>query len=415
MLHEIMKITFCIFSGYCVYCLIRYLPRMGAWFGSFKKQQRLENDEKSRFAIIVPARNESSVIGELFASLERQTYKNFDTYVIVKDYNDKSIDLAKKAGAIPLVLRDQNCKGDALDYALKTILKGKENYDSCFIIDADCYMADNCLFELNNAMKSGKQVIQARRKVKNFYIKSKKANSLVSSCNGLIWNIIDDLGNRYKSDHNITGMLIGTGIMIRMDVVKELGGWPYKQTLTEDIEFMNDCAIRGISTFYYSYAEIFLEESTKLRVTNKRRERWMNGVINSKRIYNERLKTVNKKDRYFVTGLSPIFHLVGACTIYALMNLVAFIVMFFTDNLTWQFCLQLSLLSLSIIYFLFFVLTIFILLAGRIKRPWYEQIILLFVHPLFYMGYIPIIIKIYLGLSANKWEVIDRVNFEAYK
>ena len=73
---------------------------------------------------------------------------------------------------------------------------------------------------------------------------------------------------------------------------------------------------------------------------------------------------------------------------------------------------MLGLISLGIIYACFFILTLFILMVGKIHRPWYEKILLLFIHPIFYMGYIRIVLKVYLGLTSNKWEVIDRVKFE---
>lgn len=411
MLEELIKYGFYVFMAFITICLIGYIPRLVAWFYGFKKQKHLINEKKNKIAIIVPARNESMVIGELFESIKKQTYKNFDTFVIVKDPKDKTIEMAKEIGAISLVCENQTKKSDCLDYALKEAMK-KGIYDAAFIIDADCFMDPNCMEELNNALSSGKQIIQVKKRVKNFYMKQKNANSIWSSCNGLIWTIIDDLGNKYKSAKGITNMLIGTGIMIRMDVVKELNGWPYNQTLTEDIEFMNDAAIRGYSTFYYEHAIIYLEESTSLRVTNKRRTRWMDGVINSKRIYNDRLKEASDKNRYFVTALSPCFLFVGACLIYFLLNTVIGGVLFFLGSSLWIECFFLGLLSLGIIYLAFFILTIFILLTGKIHRPWYEKIMLLFIHPIFYMGYIRICLKVYLGLTSNKWEVIDRVKFE---
>ena len=411
MLSELIKIGFYVFIVFIIFCIINYIPRLIAWFYGFKKQKHLEKNRDNKIAIIVPARNESMVIGNLFESIKKQTYRNFDTFVIVKDPNDPTIEMAKEIGAISLVCQNQTKKSDALDYALKEAMKKKE-YDSCFIIDADCYMDDKCLEELNNALSSGKQIIQVKKRVKNFYMKNKNANSIWSSCNGLIWTIIDDLGNKYKSAKGITNMLIGTGIMIRMDVVEELGGWPYNKTLTEDIEFMNDAAIKGYSTFYYEHAIIYLEESTSLRVTNKRRTRWMDGVINSKREYNDKLKTASERNRYFVTALSPCFLLIGACLVYFALNLIIGGILFFRDSSLWIECFMLALLSLGIIYACFFILTLFILLVGKIHRPWYEKILLLFIHPIFYMGYIRIVLKVYLGLTSDKWEVIDRVKFE---
>ncbi|MCR5462665.1 MAG: glycosyltransferase family 2 protein [bacterium] len=411
MLAEIMKVAFYVFVVFLLFCLINYMPRMFAWFYGFKKQKHLVKNKDNKIAIVVPARNESMVIGTLFDSIKKQTYKNFDTFVIVKDPKDQTIEMAKEIGAIPLVCENQTKKSDALDYALKKIMKDG-SYDSAFIIDADCYMDPKCMEELNNALSSGRQIIQVKKRVKNFYMKQKHANSIWSSCNGLIWTIIDDLGNKYKSAKGITNMLIGTGIMIRMDVINELNGWPYNETLTEDIEFMNDAAIKGYSTLYYEHAIIYLEESTSLKVTNKRRTRWMDGVINSKRIYNDRLKNANEKDKYYVTALSPCFLFVGTCLLYSLLNLIFGATLFIIGNDLWTECFLLSLVSLGVIYVAFFILTLFILMVGHIKRPWYEKILLLFIHPLFYMGYIRICLKVYLGLTSNKWEVIDRVKFE---
>ena len=411
MLNELIKIGFYVFLVFIAFCILNYIPRLVAWFYGFKKQKHLTKNKDNKIAIIVPARNESMVIGNLFESIKKQTYKNFDTFVIVKEPNDPTIEMAKEIGAITLICQNQTKKSDALDYALKEAMKRKE-YDSAFIIDADCFMDEMCMEELNNALSSGKQIIQVKKKVKNFYMKNKNANSIWSSCNGLIWTIIDDLGNKYKSAKGITNMLIGTGIMIRMDVVEELGGWPYNKTLTEDIEFMNDAAIKGYSTFYYEHAVIYLEESTSLRVTNKRRTRWMDGVINSKRIYNDKLKKASEKNRYYVTALSPCFLLIGACLVYFMLNLIIGGILFFMDSYLWVECFLLSLLSLGIIYGCFFMLTLFILLVGKIHRPWYEKILLLFIHPIFYMGYIRIVLKVYLGLTSDKWEVIDRVKFE---
>ena len=144
MLSELIKIGFYVFIVFIIFCIINYIPRLIAWFYGFKKQKHLEKNRDNKIAIIVPARNESMVIGNLFESIKKQTYRNFDTFVIVKDPNDPTIEMAKEIGAITLVCQNQTKKSDALDYALKEAMKKKE-YDSCFIIDADCYMDDKCL------------------------------------------------------------------------------------------------------------------------------------------------------------------------------------------------------------------------------------------------------------------------------
>lgn len=413
---EILIVAYVIICGLC---LLSYLPRLRAWFGAFKKQKRIKNNINHKLALLVPARNESCVINDLFESIKKQTYNraNFDIYVLVKDPNDPTIELTKNMGGYTYVVKGQKCKGDALDYCLKQLLKENKVYDGYIVVDADCRLDELFLEEMNNALASDKQVIQAKKIVKNYYM-GKKANSWASSCNGIIWTIIDELGNRYKSDKNITGMIIGTGLMLRHDVVKMLNGWPYRQTLTEDIEFMNDCALRGISTYYYSYAKILVEESTSLSTTNKRRKRWLRGVVDSKRLYYKRLcdnaKTKeDKKNKYFVTALDPVFYFIGCNTFAFIIGIIMTIFLIVMKNALWIDTLILSGITVGIIYTSFFILTLFCVIIDWkvIKLPLYKKILLMFIHPLFYMGYIPIIGKILFSEKNDGWEVIERIDY----
>mgnify|MGYP000904630661 CR=1 FL=1 len=422
MVKTALDISLYVFLAICSLLIIFYIPRLKGWFASFKKQKRLINDKKNNIAVIIPARNESKVIGDLLDCLTRQTYpkEHFGVHVIVKESNDPTIEIAKQTKASVHIASNQTCKGDALDFCLKEILNtNPEQYDAYVIVDADCMLDSKFLEEMNNAMTSGKQVIQAKKIVKNYHIKDKKANSISASCNGLIWTIIDDMGNRYKSDKNITGMTIGTGLMLRSDVVKMLGGWPYRQTLTEDIEFMFDCMVKKISTFYYSYAIMYMEEATSLKVTNKRRRRWLTGVVDSKRIYAKQVKNSattkeDKRNKYYVLALWPVFYYVGACVFFSIMQFGFSIALFILGESLWIKALLYSIIGVGIIYISFLILTLFCLIIERKNMPisLFRRIILLFVHPVFYMGYIPIIARA-LFFSNNKgWEVIERIDFK---
>ena len=77
--------------------------------------------EKRRIALLIPARDESRVIGDLFDSILRQTYdrENFDVNVIVKRADDPTVEMAKKLGFSVFVVPDQTCKGAALDGSSK--------------------------------------------------------------------------------------------------------------------------------------------------------------------------------------------------------------------------------------------------------------------------------------------------------
>lgn len=405
-----------------IFCLVIYLPRIKGWFGAIKPQKKLVCEKKNKFAVLIPAKNEGKIIEDILRSLAAQTYPReyFDIHVIVKEKNDITIQKTEQYGGYAYVAENQKCKGDALDFCMKSILKNRaDEYDAFFIVDADCLLEPTCMEEINNAMASGADVIQAKKIVKNYLSKNKNANSLASSCNGIIWTLIDDMGNRYKSDKGITNMTIGTGLLLTNSLVKRLGGWPYKQTLTEDMELMNDCAVKGYKTFYYSYAKIYVEESTSLRVTNIRRTRWLTGLIDSKRIYNERLNTVaaeggkKRRDVYFVKALWPVYYYIGTLTIAALVWLAMFGILAFMHSPAAIKALLYSSLAVAAIYASFFVMTFCAMIVDRknIKLPFYKKIALLFAHPIFYMGYIPIITKALLNKSADTWIAIERMDF----
>ena len=167
--------------------LLYYLPRVYAWFFGRKPQEILSNKKKNRIAVLVPARDESSVIDAFFQSANRQTYDRefFDFHVIVKDPLDQTVFMAAQNNARVHVVNNQNKKGDALDACLKTLLKENKNYyDSYLIIDADCMMHEKCLEEFNNAMASGRQIIQAKKLVKNYINKNRDSVTMATKCNG---------------------------------------------------------------------------------------------------------------------------------------------------------------------------------------------------------------------------------------
>lgn len=414
----IILLTFIIF-------IIAYLPRIIAWFGSFKKQKRIYNTKLNKIAIVIPARNESKVIKELLESLKNQSYDKayFDPYIIVKDENDPTIDIVKSYNYNYMIVPWQKKKSDALDYCLKSLIHSNKNYDSYYIVDADCILEKDCLLELNNAMASDCQIIQSKKIVKNYLSDNKKNKTLSVTCNGIIWTLIDDMGNRFKSDHKITNMTIGTGVMLRSDLVKILNGWPYDQTLTEDIELMYDCVFRGIKTFYYSYSKIYVEEATTLKVTNIRRNRWLDGLINSRFLYKNRIDSLFKNpsnilNLYYSQACVIPYFFIGLLSLYTVGLLTASLIFIFVNMQAALALFMLSLFSFSLIYLSFFIMTLLALIIdGKyMSVSLFKKIITLFIHPFFYMGYIFIVAKVYLNIKREeKWISIDRIDFGGNK
>lgn len=415
---KIPIITAIVLGSIAALALLLYLPRLFAWFGSAKPQKRFTAKANRKIAVVVPARNESVTIGALFDSIKKQSYpkEDFELFVVVKDQDDKTITMAKDNGFNVHVAQNQKCKGDALDSCIVSVLNcSPDKFDAFLIVDADCVLDKHFLEEMNNAMESGAKVIQGKRLVKNRLYD--KGNSLVSDCNGLIWTIIDQLGNRYKADHNITGMTIGTGIMLDADLLKELGGWVYRQTLTEDIELMYDCVAKGIKTYYTEYALIFVEESPLLSITDNRRTRWMTGVTDSRHYYAKKVAAVKKtrqnfKNVYFTNALQIVYFYIGSLYLNTLAQGCYTIIALLFGGV-WLSPLVFCLSSLALIYLSFFVLTLACLISDRksLKLSFGRKILVLFAHPIFYMGYIKIISRALAHKNTQEWVCIEHTDF----
>lgn len=401
--------------------LILYFPRLIGWFGWIFPQKKLSCEKKHRFALIVPARDEGRAVLPLFQSIKEQSYgrectkeageRLFDTYVIVKNPHDEVIEYAKEIDAKVYVDEEQKSKGDCLDYCIRHILMSGRKYDGYMIVDADCRLDADFMKNMNDALESGAQVITARKLVGNYKInecshnvRSMTACNHITCQNGLIWSIIDELGNRFKSAMGFTTMPITTGILIRGDLVEEWGGWNYRQTLTEDMELLRDCACKGIRTFHYSYAKFYLEEAPSHADTNKRRTRWMTGMVEADRLYCRELFKRHGMwafaDNYYILSLWIVYAYIGTLSAAVFFNII-------TLNF-WQ-----AAAAFILIYTAFFALSVMAVLADwkNIGLSLAGKLGLMLMHPFFYMEYIFIVARAVLGLKPKSWEKIGRVQY----
>ena len=401
-----------------IFFLIMCFPRLRCWSYAFKKQERLKNEKNERLAVLIPARNESVSVGTLFDCLASQTYPRecFDVHVIVADENDKTIGMAREKGFFAHVAADQTCKSDALDSCLQKILgEDASRYDAYIIIDADCALDADFLEEMNNALASGADIICSKKKVKNYFFGTRREQPMSACCNAIIWTLLDNMGNRYKSAKGYPCFTVGTGLMLRANVNREKNGWPYKATMTEDVELMHEAVIDHRRFFFYEHAVLYMEEAQKLSETNKRRRRWLTGVADGERLYRKQVrKNCSFGERYYTSALNHIYRYVGTSVVFTAVMAVLCAVLAILGDSLWKACLALALSGIAVLYLSFLITTVVALLSDRenIKLPLHRKIALTFVHPLFYMQYIFIIGKALLRPHGKRtWEAIERVDF----
>lgn len=397
---------------------VLYAPRAYCWFASLKPQKRLVSTKNNRLALFIPARNEGKSVIPLLESIDEQTYSRdyFDIFIVVKDPADEVYYYGNAVGAEVLCDPAQTCKGDCLNYGFNKIIhKYPGKYDGFIIVDADCVLKPDFMEQMNNAMESGADVINAKKLVGNYYTGGGRNDNLVTACNGLIWTFMDDMGNRWKSDHGFTTMTVTTGIMISARLVEKMDGWTYRQTLTEDMELQRDCSLQGYKTFYYSYAQFYMQEAPTLEETDKRRNRWMNGLTHADFIYAHDMLAKRGfhsfADNYFMFCLWIVYLYVAIMLATAVFNIVGCAYLLFQGDVYAWHMLLVSGYAVGAVYFAFFLLTLAALIVNRkdVRLSFYDRIAVLFTHPLFYMGYISIVVHAIFDRRPMQWDEIARV------
>lgn len=260
-----------------VTCLL--MAGFGIYFGAVSlgcllpKERVREAKQQLHFAVLVPARNESSCIAGIVESFRRQDYPKelVDIYVIPNHCEDDTAARAAAAGATILSVSAQvRSKGQALQEAFDILLR-EESHDAFCIFDADNEVNTEFLVHMNRALQ-GTRVAKSRIFAKNAH------ESWVCACYETFFCNANLLLNAARERWGLSARVIGTGFAVRRDLMEELGGWK-AVSLTEDVEFYAMLAARGERTAFVPQAITYDEEPLTFRESLTQRRRWMSGIM----------------------------------------------------------------------------------------------------------------------------------------
>ena len=421
---RMINLVLIIYCAFILFALILYIPRIFGFIYGFKKSKTFVATSKRKIGIIIPARGESEIIGDLFKSIAEQDYDRtcFDMFVIVKDEDDPTVDIAKAAGASVTIVPDQHCKGDALDGFFMSQAKDKlENYDAFVIVDADGLLSPNYLSEINNALESGADIIETQKIAKNF-LGDKNCRSLFSNCSALTYPIIDELGNAYRMQKGMPLTLIGQGLVLRRCVIEEIGGWPYR-TMTEDYELKLDSLLRGYKSIYYPDAILYTEEAKSHRENYVRRVRWVTGHKQCDIKYKKQIKQqikVNKRitlgEFEYFFGLLPYFVFLAGEVIAFLAGIGLAIYYFASGSVLWMSALKILVaLPPIILYLVLYSYSVLALLTSKhafSSLTKGEFLAVAFFNPFYLIEYVPIYFSCARKIRKNEvieWKATERV------
>ena len=229
---------------------------------------------KTKFAILIAARNEEKVIGNLLDSLNKQNYPKelYDIFVIPNNCTDKTREIAVNKGATIIDCQvPVSSKGDALKFSFKFMLQNYPEYEAYCIFDADNIVHPNFLKRMNDAKLAGYKVAQGYRDSKN------PSDTWISSCYSLYYLVQNYFFNQARMNMGWSSSINGTGFMISKEVITEYGFNTI--TLTEDIEFAAQCALNNTKIAFVKDAITYDEQPLSFSQSWKQRKRWSIGTF----------------------------------------------------------------------------------------------------------------------------------------
>ena len=232
--------------------------------------------KKHKYAIVIAARNESAVIGNLLDSIKKQDYPSdlITTFVVADNCSDNTAEIARKNGAICYERFDneRKTKGFALQYLFEKIEEdyGRMNFEGYFVFDADNLLKKDYITRMNDAFDSGEKIITSYRNTKNF------DENWIASTYALHWIRSIRCNHRTRSVLRLATNIQGTGFLFSNEIVKD--GWKYT-SLTEDRALTADAVAQGYRISYNDDAMFYDEQPTSLRIALRQRLRWSRGHL----------------------------------------------------------------------------------------------------------------------------------------
>lgn len=371
-----------------------------------KTRQKLKT-----FCILIPARNESKVIGDLLKSIKNQTkpVNMQNVYIIVENESDPTINIAKNFNAQIFVRKDLHLKskGYALNELITYLDKKEIYYDAYFILDADNILDKNFILEMEKSYVKGYDIAIGYRNLKN------GNDSVIAACSGITFAFLNSNGNETKSKQSRNITLSGTGLYIAGEYIKKWHSFPF-HSLTEDYELTLYSIEKNMTSIYNKDAIFYDEQPIIYKNTINQRIRWIKGYFENRKKYIPKFRKLLKNNNNAgslineISGMRPyIFMIVGAL-LYTFNQLINIIKIHDIHNIIVILSIKKIILIILLAYLLFMLMTAFVVLKDKdkINLTYKMQLKAIFFSPLFFITYIPCAIKALFQKNVE-WKVVE--------
>ena len=225
-----------------------------------------------RFAMIVPAHNESAVIERTVRSLLAVDWPAALRRVIVVADNcsDDTAALARAAGAEVLERFNdtERGKGFALAYAYKTVI-AENREEAVVVIDADSEVTPNLLQAFAARIETGTRAMQAYSGVLNPQVNWR--TRLVT----IAMTLMHRVRSRGRERLGVSGGVRGNGMCFVLPLLTEV---PHRAfSIVEDLEYSVQLGYAGVAVACVDEAEVLAEMVSTGRAAESQRARWEGG------------------------------------------------------------------------------------------------------------------------------------------
>lgn len=355
-----------------------------------RKYSYLESRGK-RVAVLIAARNEQAVIGELIDSIRAQDYPQhlIDIVVGADNCSDRTAEIARERGARVFERQDTEHvgKGYVLNFLLHKLRSLGLSYDAYIVLDADNILDPGFIAAMCGCAEQGHDIVTCYRNSKNY------GDNWISAGYALWFLREAQYLNNARMRLGSSCAVSGTGFLFSDGVLEACGGWNFF-LLTEDIEFTIDNVVRGEKVGYAAGAVLYDEQPTSFAQSWRQRMRWSKGYLQVFRKYASELfsgiargsfscydMTMNIMPAAVLTGLSVVVN-IGAAIANATSGG------------------SMAVLAVSVLQTLMSLyLTLFVLGAITTVTEWknircaaWKKVLYAFTFPLFMLTYVPICI-----------------------
>ena len=404
--NSIIKILFMVIFAYQIFYVI---------VAFVKRQPKYTNPiVYHRFAVLICARNEESVLGNLIESIKTGDYPQnlVDVYVMADNCTDSTARVAENRGAIVYTRENKTLVGKG--YALEALLNkiagdaGVDKYDGYFVFDADNLIRHDYITRMNEKFCQGYDVITSLRNSKNY-----GDNWLTAGC-GLRFLRECKFLNLPRDILGTPCPVGGTGFLFSRKALMNRDGWHY-HLLTEDIQFSVDNIIKDAKMGYCDKAMFYDEQPDDLSQSVKQRMRWRKGIFQVVASYG------NKLIEGMFSGKFACYDMLACFAAPAFLSFLCFGANVFTlsvyaaNGLSEMFIAKCIFDLIAGSYStLFFIGSLTTISCWKILRcPNYKKVLYTFTFPFFMMTYLPISV---MALFTNvRWTPIKHKDAKKIK